>query len=838
MIPKIIFIKYNNSMNIVINNNTTSIDSINQKLIDQISSLLSFTDKSKQYQLKRLSKSVWGKSSQKAAQLKTEIHQSLVVVKSDTSIEIPTRLLHLITPIVDISRAQDLRCDTGTKISLPWVNRPSTMRPYQEEAVDIITNNWCGLINFATGLGKTLTAVHAIRSLGRKTLIVCPNKSIAQQFHEILVSAFGSHRVGFFGDGKKSIKDLTVGIAQSVNNHLPEFKKHDLGFVLVDECFPYRENIATENGPMEIGRLVKNWEEGIPNPRVKSWNEDKKIFEYKNITYAWRKTNPNLVKVEYSKRVIECTPNHKLLTNKGWKSAGDLVNGDLLLGSTGTKSERHILNLLNQDQFDFLIGSFLGDGHINQVGNGRYRLSFTHGMSQKDYIEWKAWLLNKKTRLLEKNGYSGKSALKLTSKCFDLEETLPKVKSFCPQWVIDKINPKSLAIWFMDDGSISRKGDSAKIATCSFDQNSVERLADKLNSMQINCKAVFVKYKGIRAPGYWSIRINSKGTKVLKNIIAPYIHESMLYKINYDNRDHIYIWNNQFLDQGYGLVEKVTPYKAKLKGGRQPFVFDIEVEDNHNFIVCSSNDSSGIIAHNCHHIAADTLFNITKGLGDVGRIFGLTATDFRSDGKDLLIAAGCGETLIRRDAKWGIENGWLAKPYFIVRHVATDGKDYPDDKLKNYKAHVLNCQIMKDQIQSDAQSFINAGKRVLIIVDEIAHGQELSNALGIPFATGEDKQSQTYINDFNNLKIVGLVATDGKVGEGVDTRPVEVLIIANFVASKGAVLQVIGRGLRKIPGKDKCLILDYIPSGSRMLQRHAMQRISYFKELTENVRII
>lgn len=475
MIPKIIFIKYNDSMNIVINNNTTSIDSINQKLIDQISSLLSFTDKSKQYQLKRLSKSVWGKSSQKAAQLKTEIHQSLVVVKSDTSIEIPTRLLHLITPIVDISRAQDLRCDTGTKISLPWVNRPSTMRPYQEEAVDIITNNWCGLINFATGLGKTLTAVHAIRSLGRKTLIVCPNKSIAQQFHEILVSAFGSHRVGFFGDGKKSIKDLTVGIAQSVNNHISEFKKQNLGFILFDEV---------------------------------------------------------------------------------------------------------------------------------------------------------------------------------------------------------------------------------------------------------------------------------------------------------------------------------------------------------------------------HHLAADTFFAISSGLGDVGRIFGLTATDFRNDGKDLLITAGCGETLIRRDAKWGIENGWLAKPYFIVRHVATDGKDYQDDKLKNYKAHVLNCQIMKDQIQSDAQSFINAGKRVLIIVDEIAHGQELSNALGIPFATGEDKQSQTYINDFNNLKVVGLVATDGKVGEGVDTRPVEVLIIANFVASKGAVLQVIGRGLRKIPDKDKCLILDYIPSGSRMLQRHAMQRISYFKELTENVKII
>src|SRR5690606_5073669 len=93
--------------------------------------------------------------------------------------------------------------------------------------------------------------------------------------------------------------------------------------------------------------------------------------------------------------------------------------------------------------------------------------------------------------------------------------------------------------------------------------------------------------------------------------------------------------------------------------------------------------------------------------------------------------------------------------------------------------------------------FLGKGLSVLCLVDEIDHGRLLSNATGLMFANGEDKNSDLYIENLNKAKIPGLIGTDSKIGEGCDTKNVDVLILANFVASKGPLWQNIGRGLRK-----------------------------------------
>lgn len=246
-----------------------------------------------------------------------------------------------------------------------------------------------------------------------------------------------------------------------------------------------------------------------------------------------------------------------------------------------------------------------------------------------------------------------------------------------------------------------------------------------------------------------------------------------------------------------------------------------------------------VVFDEIHHIAADTFYKIAGGLSNVGKLFGLTATDYRSDGKDIMITGGCGPVLVRRDIWWGVKNGFLAEPYFIIREVdTTDAIDCGENKLKNYKEHVLNHKGMKNQILNDARKMMSAGRSVLILVDEVQHGRELSTQLGIPFATGEDPNSQEYVNQLNANKIPGLVGTDGRIGEGTDTRNVDVLILANFVASKGPVIQAVGRGLRKTDTKDKCIILDYIPKGSSMLTRHAKGRIKFYDEITNNVKIL
>ena len=461
---------YNKHMKTTIENNKIIISDPTDVFKKYIVEHLSYTDKAKEYRIRKMEKNIFSRNSPLLKKLKSEVKGCLVVEHQDGSIEIPSGFSHLVS-----SGAQDNRRDTGVVISLPWIKKPHDPRDYQEEGIGLMQVNFRGLINFATGLGKTLTAIHYIRRLKKKALIVCPGKAIADNFYQELVSAFGESRVGYFGDGKKQIKDITVGIVGSINNSIDKFKKQDLGVVIFDEV---------------------------------------------------------------------------------------------------------------------------------------------------------------------------------------------------------------------------------------------------------------------------------------------------------------------------------------------------------------------------HHLAADTFFTIYKELGSVGRIFGLTATDFRSDGKDVMITAGVGAILIKRDIVWGVANKWLADPYFIVRMIDTVGKEYPGDKLKNYKEHVLNQKTMNDRIIGDIQKFITSGKSVLCLVDQVEHGKIISAAVGLPFATGEDKQSKQYVDQLNNAAIPGLIGTDSLIGEGCDTRNVDVLVLANFAAGKGPVIQCLGRGLRKQDRKTTVIVLDYCPDGSEMLKRHCKQRLQWYKEITPNVKVV
>ena len=361
-------------MHIDIRNDVTIINNPTEDLLDFAKETFCYVDKSKLYQIKRLSRSRWNRNEALIRKLEKESRGDLF--KFDGSkLEIHTGLLHLISNYSDGASVTDNRIETGRTIALPWANKPHNLRPYQEEAILKMELSKKGLVNFATGLGKTLVATHLTKKLRLNTLVVCPSESVAKQFYDVFVSAFGKTKVGFYGDGKKKMNDLTIGIAASIVRSIDEFEREDFGLVIMDEV---------------------------------------------------------------------------------------------------------------------------------------------------------------------------------------------------------------------------------------------------------------------------------------------------------------------------------------------------------------------------HHCPANTFFEIATKLAKVGRFYGLTATDYRSDGKDLMITAGCGEVLIRRDIKWGVENGWLAEPYFIVREIDTGGRDFKDDKLKSYKEHVLNCSLTKNRIFSDAKSMIEAGKSVLVLVDEVAHGKELSDQLGIPFATGQD----------------------------------------------------------------------------------------------------
>jgi len=374
-----------------------------------------------------------------------------------------------------------------------------------------------------------------------------------------------------------------------------------------DECFPYDQYVETTDGKEKIGKLYDNFLLGKTTPLIKSFNENTELFEYKKITNAWNKGERQLLKIICGNKIIKCTPNHRFLTENGWKEANNLTVGTLLKTSNGTNL---CIRAVNDDQMQIILGSFLGDGHLSTYKNNRYRLNIIHDIKQTEYCQWKAEQFNCKTIKIQKNGYSNKEAIKFCTKTFGLQEELPLTKTTCPQWILDNLDARGIAIWFMDDGNRNtwNTGSSGCISTNSFDEDSHIRFVEKFRSLGIECH--YKLYKASNNKKYFSLFFNKKGFSELCNIIRPYIHKNLSYKVsNYINSD--YIWNNDYKSYNFTVVDSIELCNTLEN------VYDIEIADNHNFVIAPSRrskNSGGPIVHNCQEMPPAALSNSTKVL--------------------------------------------------------------------------------------------------------------------------------------------------------------------------------------------------------------------------------
>lgn len=102
----------------------------------------------------------------------------------------------------------------------------------QQEICDMFTDT--SLINGNPGFGKTINALGIVHKLQQKTLIICTNVSIREQWEAEIKRWFG-FSPGVIGSGKFDIsKPITVSNIQTLNKHSTKLAK-EFGFVIVDE---------------------------------------------------------------------------------------------------------------------------------------------------------------------------------------------------------------------------------------------------------------------------------------------------------------------------------------------------------------------------------------------------------------------------------------------------------------------------------------------------------------------------------------------------------------------------------------------------------------------------
>ncbi len=711
---------------------------------------------------------------------------------------------------------------------------------YLNAATKVPANGGGGLLDVDPGKGKTVMALKIIEQLAVKTLVVVHKSFLTNQWKERIEQFLPGAKVGTIQGQVFDIegKDIVIGMVQSLSmKEFPQNAFESFGLTVFDECFPYKTHVHTSCGPLLIGKLYEMWNNNNNNninakegegeaqlPEILSYNQDKKIFEYKKLTHAWKKEREDLLRIKASKRVIRCTPEHKILTvGGGYVEASKLKCGDLLLCKyDDTHTDCIIVPALNEDQLQIVYGSYLGDGNVNKTALKRYRIRWTHGEKQRNYCQWKANMFGNGSgtdnvlTCVKNNGFSKKNAYSYVTKVFDLDFDLSSTISSCENTVchaiLQKIDERGLAVWFMDDGSVqkNKRGDvvSVSLNTQCFSYDSQIKIIDTLKSrFDICCKIhtcgsskASKKYKK-----YNYLMLNKENSQKLIGMIKKYIHEDFSYKLDsYDNNYDKYVWNNKF--ENWGTVPVTSIEKIKNKGHYRckiPNVYDIEVEDNHNFVLASSNDKSssyvdGIVVSNCHHMGAEVFSRCMMKLMTTYTL-GLSGTMQRKDGLSKVFKMFLGDVIHKEKAE--SEHCVLVKG---IKYVVNDDEfneveyDYRGNpkfstmisKLCNYNRRsefIVEVIIKELQHNPDQQIMILAHNKTLLqyLFKAIEHKQIAT----VGYYLGGMKDADLKASETKKI----IIATYAMASEGLDIKTLTTLVMAT---PKTDICQSVGRILR------------------------------------------
>ena len=217
---------------------------------------------------------------------------------------------------------------------------------------------------------------------------------------------------------------------------------------------------------------------------------------------------------------------------------------------------------LSKENKEFLFALCLGDGYLTRpLGNKNVALECGHSIKQLEYLTWKRDKVFEilggfkppkigiRKICLKSNGQTYDSCR--FSKAHPYFSYLRKILyinnvKFITEQSLDLLSPQGLAIWFMDDGwgfnIKNRKGELTDrmclgISTDSFSKEENEIIAKVIFKrfgikFHINCKySPCGEHKKL-----WFLRTNSKEqTQKFIELIKPYMHPSMLYKIQNKN---------------------------------------------------------------------------------------------------------------------------------------------------------------------------------------------------------------------------------------------------------------------------------------------------------------
>lgn len=195
----------------------------------------------------------------------------------------------------------------------------------------------------------------------------------------------------------------------------------------------------------------------------------------------------------------------------------------------------------SERQKQIVFGTLLGDGYLRptngNAGNCSYALALCHGEKQLDYLKWKFsefenFVTTKEFRINNRQFHGNAPTYAFSTVSHPFLNDAHRIcycnngkKDISIQW-LEQLTPLSIAVWYMDDGSLNKRYHTVVLCTNSFSHTG-QLLAVEYFKERYNIGAVLETRRNQQTV----IRINASQSRKFMDLISPHVPSCMSYKL-------------------------------------------------------------------------------------------------------------------------------------------------------------------------------------------------------------------------------------------------------------------------------------------------------------------
>ena len=672
----------------------------------------------------------------------------------------------------------------------PAWNEPNmgevTLRDYQEQAVKDAIEKQRGVIQAATGSGKTVTAIALIKSFdpSTKVLFLCHSLSILKQTVKEM-ARYGIRASMVSGEDKDLSGEVICATIQTMSKANPQWYCDYFDITIIDECFHPKTEVLTEYG----WQPIKNLKRKTQVAQYDFYTEE--VSFAKPTKYIEQDFSGRLYRLSGRQTEILCTPNHQqpYYKSNGTKDKKEFerwkfskahfipISGKTFSGNTLTPLER------------FMVATSAdGTYHRKGINHTSFLFSFSKVRKIKRFLQ-----------IVKQGGFQ-----------------FSEVKSHTTKNRRGKLRRR----WIVRLEGIYKKG-----------LKYIKPLPDISYQWGQDFLEEILLWDGsTRTVNYWS-GTNPDDADYIQ-AVAALSGITCNRTIQTDDRKETYkdVHRITLVETDRrkcsGLDLDSIPYEGKVVCIRVP---------KGNLIIRSNNKVS--ISGNCHHCNSVTSQYgkfMSKNLSPI-RI-GFTATIPPERERMLALEGLLGPVIDSLSLEEGIEMKVLAKPKVILVNVPFNKTIAANSNYKTtYHAGIVKNVTRNRIIIQQVRGFWKQNKTSLILIKEIEHGERLLELAGntrggMYFVRGsmENEERETIRQLLIEKKIQAVIATS-TWKEGIDIPTLDVVIYAAGYKSEIATLQSLGRVFRAAEGKERGIVVDFLDP-YRYLAEATVQRLQIYQE--------